>query len=439
MINLRLHLEKLLVFAAGLLLALPLNSKEPNGNDRYWVKLAAGTRQERTAIANMGVAIEQTDPGFVSGTCDPKTLAEIKRRKLPLLQATPLDLFLQDFPPEDGVYHNFSEMELELKALAQQYPQFISLFSIGASVEGRPIYALRFNNSAKGEAVDQKPGVVFTGTHHAREHLSAEIPLLLAQYLAQNYNNPSFQSIFENRDIYIIPMVNPDGAEHDIAGGSYQMWRKNRRDNGRGVFGVDLNRNYGFKWNHGGSSDNPSSDVYMGPAPFSEPETQAIKNFIERQPKIENGKKSKIRTLITFHTFSELILYPWGHRYEPIENARDLAVFEKMAKTMAAWNGYTPEQSSELYIASGDTTDWAYGERGIFAFTFELTPKSMFDGGFYPGPGVIASTFQANLQPSLYLIAVADDPYKVLNNPSAALTGPGRLGAKPKTVTAAGF
>src|SRR3990172_6427507 len=93
-----------------------------------------------------------------------------------------------------------------------------------------------------------------------------------------------------------------------------------------------------------------------------------------------------------------------------------------MAQTMAQMTGYTPEQSSDLYIASGDTTDWSWGEKGIFSFTFELTPKfSWGGGGFYPGAGAIATTFQANIRPALYLIDLADDPYRAAS--STAITG----------------
>src|SRR5690606_4396201 len=120
------------------------------------------------------------------------------------------------------------------------------------------------------------------------------------------------------------------------------------------------------------------------------------------------------RVLLSFHTYSELILYPWGHTYDPVDNKTDLAVFEKMATTMARWNKYTPQQSSDLYITSGDTTDWAYGEHGIFAFTFELSPKSMWDGGFYPGQKAIDPTFRDNLKPALYLLELADDPYRAV-------------------------
>ena len=146
----------------------------------------------------------------------------------------------------------------------------------------------------------------------------------------------------------------------------------------------------------------------MGPSPFSEPESMAIRDFVTSQP--------NTTILLSFHTFSELVLYPWGHTHDAIGNATDLATFKKMAETMAAWNKYTPEQSSDLYIASGDTTDWAYGDRGIFAFTFELSPANQFEGGFYPGAGVIDKVFTDNLKPCLYLLDVAADPRAVIGS-----------------------
>jgi carboxypeptidase T len=234
------------------------------------------------------------------------------------------------------------------------------------------------------------------------------MPLMLAEHLLKNRTTAQIGNLLENRDIWIIPMVNPDGAEYDIATGSYRMWRKNRRNNGGGTFGVDLNRNYGYGWGTGGSSNNPSSDTYMGTAPFSEPETQAIRDFV-------TSHRDNVSTVISYHTFSELILYPWGGKYDAIENTNDRRVHEIMAQQMAQWNGYTPQQSSDLYIASGDTCDWAYGELGKVTFTFELSPKSQWNGGFYPGAGVIDRVFQANLRPMLYMIDLADDPYRVLN------------------------
>ncbi|MEK7745891.1 MAG: M14 family zinc carboxypeptidase, partial [Elusimicrobiota bacterium] len=141
-----------------------------------------------------------------------------------------------------------------------------------------------------------------------------------------------------------------------------------------------------------------------GPAGFSEPESSAVRDFVSANP--------NVKVLLSYHTFSELILYPWGHSNSPVDNPKDRETFKKLAETMAQWNGYTPEQSSDLYIASGDTTDWSWGAKKIFSFTFELTPASMWAGGFYPGAGVIDSTFQKNIAPALYLIDLADDPYR---------------------------
>ena len=231
----------------------------------------------------------------------------------------------------------------------------------------------------------------------------------LLQWLLAEYQkgNSRIVSLINAREIHFIPAVNPDGLEYDIKGNEYQMWRKNRKRNSNGSYGVDLNRNYGFDWGKGGSSSNPNSDTYMGTTPFSEPETQSIKNYVE--------SLSRVKILLSYHTYSSLILYPWGGRNERIEDNRDYQTFTKMASKMAAWTGYTPEQSSELYIATGDTCDWAYGERGIFAFTFELDPRDGWGSdGFYPGDEIIASVVDKNKEPLLYMVDLADDPHRAL-------------------------
>ena len=202
-------------------------------------------------------------------------------------------------------------------------------------------------------------------------------------------------------------MVNPDGAMYDIKGRRYKMWRKNMRKERNELFGVDLNRNYGFGWGGGGSSSSRNSDIYRGPKAFSEPETLAIKNFVEENP--------HIKIVLTYHTYSELILYPWGHKNEGV-GGKDQQVFETLANKMASWTGYTPQRSSDLYIASGDTCDWAYGALKRFCFTFELTPKSYWQGGFYPGAKVIDRVSKVNIKPALYLIKNSQNPYGVLTS-----------------------
>lgn len=403
------------ILVASLCLSFGTQARAETQN--FWVAVETKDKYERTALVNAGVSIEtvvdDTSYAFVTD----KDLEKIEKKGFKILKRLPADLFNSlDFPSADSAFHNYAELTTELRRLADANPGFVKMFSIGKSIEGRDIWAIRLNTDGIEEGdVSGKPGIVFMGGHHAREHVSIEMPFLLTKYLIENARTDSMIThLLESRDIFIIPMVNPDGAEYDISTGSYKMWRKNRRVNtGNRCMGVDLNRNYGHLWGTGGSSNDPCNDTHMGARPFSEPETQAIKQFVEARP--------NLKVLLSFHTFSELILYPWGAKYDPVPNQADAKTFETMAQTMARWNRYKPEQASDLYIASGDTTDWAYGTLGIFAFTFELSPSSMNGGGFYPGAAIIEPVFRANLRPALYLIDIADDPHRAVKAPETTL------------------
>jgi carboxypeptidase T len=382
-----------------------------------WVQIRAQDKVERTAIANEGVSIEAIRSDSIWGFATVDQLKSLKAKGFQVLGNFDFTTGRGghqgsfDFPAKDAKFHNYAETVGSLRMLASSHADIVRMISIGKTIEGRDIWAVHINTTPDALASSQssKPGILYVGNHHAREHLSVEVPLLYAEHLLKNRDDAKIWALLDSRDIWIIPMLNPDGAEFDISTGSYKYWRKNRRNNGDGTFGVDLNRNYGYGWGTGGSSKDTSSDVYMGPTSFSEPETQAIKAFVESQP--------NMKILLSFHTFSELILYPWGGKNDPIADPKDRAIHEKMAKTMAGWNKYTPEQSSDLYIASGDTTDWAYGERGIISFTFELSPANTGGaGGFYPGAGMIDKAFQDNLKPCLYLLDLADDPARALGN-----------------------
>lgn len=378
------------------------------------IEIKASTRQERTRLANLGYALEdiRSDKVFVWGHEE-----DAQRIRDAGFNATSVALPARIMAERERVetrYHSYDSMTKALQQLEKDHSSIVTLMSLGRSVQNRDIPMVRISGKSVGQAEANKVPVMFyMGCHHAREHLSVEVPLMLAQYLVSEYgNNPDVTRLVDTREIYIAPMVNPDGHAFDFTGQRRgKMWRKNRSQNADGSFGVDLNRNYGFAWGTGGSSKNPQSDVYMGSEPFSEPETRAVRDFVRTQP--------RMTTLLTLHTFSELVLYPWGHTEDRVgQNGKgtpeDYAVFKKMAEEMAQWNHYTPEQASDLYIASGDTTDWAYGERGIIAFTFELTPNSMQGGGFYPGDGAIDPTFAENLKPMLYLLDYADNPRRVL-------------------------
>jgi carboxypeptidase T len=381
---------------------------------RYWVVLAAGDAKARSAAADAGVSIEELRPGRVAGFAAPRALARARAAGLKVVSAELVSerIGALGFPAEDKAFHTYAQTVAELRSLAARAPGLASLFSIGKTVQGRDIWALRLCADAKGDAPSKLPGAFFVGEHHAREHLSNEVPLALAGRLVDGQADPEIKRLLATRDIVVIPTLNADGAEYDVEGDKYHMHRKNMRDNGDGSFGVDLNRNYGYGWGGGGASADTNDETYRGPSAFSEPETRAVRAYIDAHP--------NIKVLLTYHTFSELVLYPWGGQEAPIDDADALKAYQSMAGEMGRMTGYTPEQASALYVASGDLTDWAWGEHKIFSFTFEMMPKSMWEGGFYPGTAAIAQSIQLNWRPMLYLIDLADNPKRVAKSPDLA-------------------
>lgn len=403
----------LLVSSPNLLIQANQNPYFDN-DQRYFITLSAPTQEERSLIANF-IHIDSVSGGNVYATVTSYDYDKVQKYLSKYLISTkalklakffpPID-FGHEYPVGDEKFHTYKEVTKNLDELVKKFPKISSSFSLGTTRNGRDIQGIRISSVPESEA-SSLPGIFFVGAHHAREHLSVEIPMMMVKVLLESYSsNKEIRELIDSRNIYFVPMLNADGAMYDIEGRRYKYWRKNRSFNPRGSFGVDLNRNYPFGWGTGGSSKDEGSDVFMGPKPLSEPETVAVKNFVEQH--------KNISILLSFHTFSELILYPWGGKNSPV-GGRDQQVFETMAQTMAKWNNYKPMQASGLYIASGDTCDWAYGEHGIFCFTFELSPaRSAGQKGFYPGAGIIDRVFKANIKPILYLIKQAGDPYGVI-------------------------
>jgi carboxypeptidase T len=389
----------------GLLLLLFTLQIHASPETRKWVRLKARDSTERTHIAEHGVAIEVILSDYVIGIAADDDLKPLRGRGLVLEEQDLASITPLDFPAQDQIYHNYDELTDAMKEMATQNPDLIQIDSLGQSVEGREIWHMTISGHSGNS--DVLPAVVFLGGHHAREHLSVETPLLLTKKWIQEYRagNPNVITLMKARQIHVVPAVNPDGLEFDVTGSRYQYWRKNRGLVNNRPQGIDLNRNYGFGWGGSGSSGSPGSETYRGPAPFSEPETQAIKKFIEQQ--------TNLTTVLSFHTFSQLILYPWGHVNGQIP-AQDYEVHKKMAETMAAWNQYEPMQSADLYLGAGDATDWTYGVHHLISFTFELDPGGGQMENFYPGAAMVDVTVQKNWQPFIYLIEYADNPYRVL-------------------------
>jgi len=298
----------------------------------------------------------------------------------------------------NGDFHSYVELEQDLFALQDSYPQIASLSIIGQSLEGRNIYALKISDNVHFD--ESEPEVIFIGCHHAREWIAVEIPYLLAQYLVENYSTDAqVRDLVDESEIWIVPLLNPDGLQYSIH--FYRYWRKNRRDNGNGTYGVDLNRNYDYMWGYDdeGSSPYTGSEVYRGPSPFSEPESRAIRDLFTQR---------NFQALVSFHSYSQVILYPWGYTDQP---APDDALLDQIATEMSARiqavNGtfYDFGQAGEsLYLTNGDTTDWSYGVYGIPSYTIELPPLDYLNGGFFNSEEDIQAIFAENLPAALYLI-----------------------------------
>ena len=294
-------------------------------------------------------------------------------------------------------YHSYSEIESGLRSLESS--GIAKVESIGLSVEGRQIWAIKISDDPNVDDQDE-PDVLFVGLHHAREWISAEVPYYLAVNLVKNYNSDSaLKTLIDNSEIWVVPVVNPDGLEYSRT--QDRDWRKNRRDNGDGTFGVDLNRNYGYMWGlDSGSSGVTSAPDYRGPYAFSEPEVVAIRDLISNPAK-------EFEVVLSYHSYYQLILYPWGYTNEL---APDTNVMGTLAAEMSDLirnvhgENYTPEQASQLYLTSGDLTDWVYGTRDVPAFTVELRPERwQYIPGFELPESQILDTCEENWPAALYL------------------------------------
>lgn len=292
-------------------------------------------------------------------------------------------LGVQKKQTKNEAYYTYNSMESKLKNWSEKYSDICRLESIGKTHEGRDIWALKISDNP--EVNEPEPAALLMGAHHAREWPSVEVPMATAQKLLEEYSSSEeIKSLVDNREIWIVPMVNPDGVVYSMEKSRY--WRKNRRDNG-GTFGVDLNRNYGYQWGNVGASNSGSSDTYHGTGPFSEPEAVAIRDLALRE---------HFQASISYHTYSELVLYPFGYGYN-IPNP-DVKVFTKMAGDMARFNGYRPKNSAELYPAMGDSDDYLYGDLKVLSFTFELCTT------FIPPASQIKTVNELNVPAAIYLI-----------------------------------
>ncbi len=265
----------------------------------------------------------------------------------------------------DSEYKNPEEIEIIIKDFHARYSDITQLVSIGKSLEGRDIWALKISDEPKVNDLSE-PAVLFNSMHHAREVMTPEVSIDIMEYLLTNYNSdPQVTKWVNETQIWVIPMFNVDGNNKMWNYDSY--WRKNVR----GGFGVDLNRNYPTGWDScNGSSGSQSSQTYRGESPASEPETQAMMAFIK-----------DIRPVfdISYHAYSELVIYPFGCGDQRTQTKE---VVEKIGNEVATLLDYDGGTAWELlYNADGGDIDWMYDAYQVIPFVIELNNRW---AGFHP-------------------------------------------------------
>jgi hypothetical protein len=325
-----------------------------------------------------------------------------------------------------GGYHTYAEIQAAMDSIHNMHPTIATpKWSIGTTLESRSLWVMEITNLS--DSAVAKPEVFYNSLTHCREPAAMECMLYFMNWLTDNYGvDPQATYLVDNRKMFFLPCVNPDGYEYNRVtnpGGGGQ-WRKNRRNNGDGSYGVDLNRNFDAAWgiDNEGSSPIPSDLTYRGPSPFSELETQAFRDFVNAHHFV---------TEEDFHTYSNLLLIPWGTSYYPPPNGtgvtEDDATFRMIVDSMRTLihgvNGvwYTAGTAWEvLYNTNGGSFDWSYGDpshQKVFAMSTEVGGQT---DGFWPPSNRILPLAQENLPALIFLARIAGQlaprPYQVTLN-----------------------
>jgi hypothetical protein len=394
------------------LVALGLDVTEHAGHD--YVEVVLHSAVDQTRLRNAGFTWDVRIPDMLA--------RELERIALDERFAS--TTAVSNLPSGRTGYRVLADFGREIDALQTKYPTLAKRISIGTSVEGRDLTGIEIGRDVTGPE-DGRPVFLMFGAHHAREWPSAELPMEFAYDLLQGYTDTShpqharIKNVLDKGRAIIVPVSNPDGYDASRTSGDIVDLRGTavpynpgvllatpgnayKRKNCRNVdgltqpagtcvlvaspggfgAGVDLNRNYGALWGGPGADSTQASAIYRGPAPFSEPETQAIRNLISTR---------QVTTLITNHTFSNLILRPVGVApgtvtpdgnpagFAPDECFTDASGrqigMQELGRRMAMQNGYSNQFGWELYDTTGTTEDYSYNATGGYGYTFEIGPN----------------------------------------------------------------
>ncbi|MBX3378709.1 MAG: hypothetical protein KF805_01325 [Phycisphaeraceae bacterium] len=285
-------------------------------------------------------------------------------------------------------YQDYAAVSAYVDNLVATYPGWVTRISLGNSIQGRPIFGFRATSPVPPiGGSPRKPVVFFNSLQHAREWIGVMSNLYVATQLLSTYStNAAAREMLDTYEFVFVPISNPDG--YNLTWTGQRLWRKNARVISGTVRGVDLNRNWSVGWGlSSGSSGSSTSETYRGSAPFSEPETQVLRDYAISVPKLVAS--------IDFHSYSQLVLRPWTYQYTlpPGKVAFD-RIGSAMVNAIASSTGtqYTYGGPDILYLASGTAPDWFFGTTGSVALTIELRDTGQY--GFVLPASYIVPTGQ---------------------------------------------
>jgi hypothetical protein len=311
-----------------------------------------------------------------------------------------------------AVWRSFDEpggIRDQMYELARRNPQLLKLEVLGKTHQGREYVALKLTQSAREVPDGTRPAVLYTSTYHAREWISTEVNRRLLNWYVERWraNDRAVRQLLKDTELWFVLVHNPDGYEYTFD--AERLWRKNLRDNDANgsitsTDGVDPNRNHAEHWRYDdeGSSSLFPSLTYRGPAPESEPETQAMVSLFD---------KVDFRFAISYHSFGPLLLYPQG--WQTLTPSADDPIYVALTgrDTDPAVAGFNPGVSADLYTTNGEFTDWAHGDRGTLAWTPELEEGCAGCGFVFPDDeALVQAQFEKNRDFAVNVARSAGDP-----------------------------
>jgi hypothetical protein len=328
-----------------------------------------------------------------------------------LAAALPLRVAAAGEPAGFEYFHTYNEAVAVIDQTVADHPNLAQKFSIGNSYEGRPIWGLMLTADVTAGS-QGRPEVVIDSLIHARERASLEMSLFMVGVLTNNYGKTGTNfgrrvtRLLDTTVVYVLPVLNPDGAVYDFSGGTFHKWRKNRQpipDSSQ--IGVDLNRNFRFMWACcGGSSADPAAEDYHGPSPWYAPEVVAYRDFIKAHPGLTEA--------LSIHSAARRVLWPYGYTVKDVPatmTADDHAAMVALAKGIGARDGFPATQSSDMYVSDGDGDDWTYHAQDVFRLTLEMSAGAK--KRYYPSLSELNTDLARNKRAVLWYLEQAGCRY----------------------------